>query len=74
MTTITRQQLTDCIDPHELQHADNSKRFNDQFLWLWGGIVCNDIITVSPACKSQIRSMFQGWTQTQKNLDNVIGV
>lgn len=68
MTTITRQQLTDCVNPHELQHAELAERFNRKFLWIWGGIVTNDIITLTPAVKDQLRAMFSGWPETMKNL------
>ena len=68
MTTITRQQLTNCIDPDELQNKDNAKRFNDMFLWIWGSIVTNDVISVTPEVRAQLNAMFHGWPITRKNI------
>lgn len=73
MVTVTRQQISDCIDADELVHEERSEQFNRRFLWLWGAIVTNDTINVTPELKHQFRSMFVGWPNTIKALRILLG-
>lgn len=73
MATITRHQLRSCVNADELAHKDNAERFNQHFLWLWGAMVTDDVITVDADLKDQLNAMFHGWPKTRERINSLIG-
>lgn len=73
MATVTRQQITDCVDADEMIHSERAEQFNQKFLWLWGAIITNDTINVTAELKHQFRAMFTGWPVTVKALRTLLG-
>ena len=75
MATITRQALTDQIDPEELADDARMETFQRARAWLFLAITQNDVISKTPALAAQLRSMFpeRDWPRTRRNLDQLLG-
>lgn len=73
MKTVTRQALTDCVNPQELKNDKLSKDFNQFYAALWLGIVKNDTIRVTDALKAQLHTMFADWPKTLKAVKLLLG-
>ena len=73
MTTITRQALTDQIDPVDLLHGKKSEHFQRTFAWLFLAISQNDVISVTDPLRAQLDVMFRDMPATRGNLKTLLG-